>query len=459
MKYFAILKESLREALDSKVLYVLFALSTIAILFVASLSFKPLSAEQTMSQFFWGNGFPTIILALDSHKPQYMSGQAMSRHMMQHSERFAQFHLDKVELIRGNADAPESDYALTITRRSVPPLAGKEQPNPAKGLEDVRGIFQDAEDLGLLKIGEVQVLLSEQPQPNTTHYKVILHGTRLTHHIWAAEPSFLFGMFPLDLMPVPVGYQLYVLSSIVLGFGSWAAVLLGVIITSLFIPNMLHKGTIDMLLVKPIHRWTLLLYKYVGGLTFIFLSTAYAMIGMWFVIGIRTSIWAHSALLMIFTLTFFFAILYAISTFVAVMTRSTITAILTTIGAWFLFFVIGAANQHFETRSAEIKGKTNQPFGGGGRDPAARKKIEEQSEEEKFFANATAGVYSITPRTSDLSNLNDLFVYCGLVIGSLQNIGEFQTDNFVWWQSLLVSCTWIAVFLGISCFWFSYKDY
>ena len=37
--------------------------------------------------------------------------------------------------------------------------------------------------------------------------------------------------------------------------GAWVALLTGVIITSFFVPNMLRKGTVDLLLVKPIQRW------------------------------------------------------------------------------------------------------------------------------------------------------------------------------------------------------------
>src|SRR5262245_43775573 len=48
MKYFAILKDSLREALDSKVLYFTGALSCLVILAVASISFRPEPAEQGM---------------------------------------------------------------------------------------------------------------------------------------------------------------------------------------------------------------------------------------------------------------------------------------------------------------------------------------------------------------------------------------------------------------------------
>ena len=68
---------------------------------------------------------------------------------------------------------------------------------------------------------------------------------------------------------------------------------------------MLMKGTVDMLLVKPIHRWVLLTYKYVGGLTFVFLNTAYAIVGIWLVVGLKSGVWPTGSLLLILTLTFF----------------------------------------------------------------------------------------------------------------------------------------------------------
>jgi ABC-type transport system involved in multi-copper enzyme maturation permease subunit len=48
---------------------------------------------------------------------------------------------------------------------------------------------------------------------------------------------------------------------------------------------MLRKGTVDLLLVKPMSRITLLLFKFIGGLTFIFLTTAFIVSGLWLVLG------------------------------------------------------------------------------------------------------------------------------------------------------------------------------
>ena len=52
MKYFALLKDSFREALDSKVLYVMIVLSTLVIAFVALFSFETAGAQKTFEQFF-----------------------------------------------------------------------------------------------------------------------------------------------------------------------------------------------------------------------------------------------------------------------------------------------------------------------------------------------------------------------------------------------------------------------
>ena len=121
----------------------------------------------------------------------------------------------------------------------------------------------------------------------------------------------------------PLGCSaVFFIETLIVGFigSAWIGILVSIVITAFFIPNMLRKGTVDLLLVKPIHRTTLLLYKYVGGLTFIFLNTAVAVLGIWLALGLRSGVWATPFSLSIFVLTFFFAILYSASTLFAVLT-------------------------------------------------------------------------------------------------------------------------------------------
>jgi ABC-type transport system involved in multi-copper enzyme maturation permease subunit len=288
------------------------------------------------------------------------------------------------------------------------------------------------------------------------HYRVTLEGTSRFLRVWAAQPKLFFGTLPIGEFAAPLGYQLYLLTAVVLSIGTWVALLVGVVITSFFIPNMLRKGTVDLLLVKPIQRWVLLFYKYIGGLTFIFFSTVYALGGMWLVLGIRTGLWANWALLLIVTITFFFAILYAISTFVAVVTRSTVTAIMVTLFAWFIFFGIGTANKIFadQYQVEEVRKKARE---------AQQIKPADGEEDEGWGHSQGAwiifGLHKVMPRTSDLNQINDLIVFCDFLTGSLDDMDTFDTTKPNRWESLIVSALWITVFLGLASAWFTFKDY
>src|SRR4051812_43882934 len=50
MKFLAILKDSTREAIDTKVFYVTLGLSTFLLLLVASVSFRPLTVQEQAEQ-------------------------------------------------------------------------------------------------------------------------------------------------------------------------------------------------------------------------------------------------------------------------------------------------------------------------------------------------------------------------------------------------------------------------
>src|SRR5262249_23723208 len=122
------------------------------------------------------------------------------------------------------------------------------------------------------------------------YFEVRTRPTDVTRRLWPHEPSLFFGALPLSFLgQVPLAFQLFLVEDqVIKGIGGWIAVLVSVVITAFFIPNMLRKGTVDLLLVKPIRRTTLLLYKYVGGLLFIFLNTTLAVGGVWLALSLRS---------------------------------------------------------------------------------------------------------------------------------------------------------------------------
>jgi ABC-type transport system involved in multi-copper enzyme maturation permease subunit len=247
------------------------------------------------------------------------------------------------------------------------------------------------------------------------------------------------------LTDTPLAFRLYKVSKFFISFGSWIAVLLGIVVTAFFIPNMLRKGTIDLLLVKPIGRGLLLFYKYLGGLTFMFLITSLCYRGIWLALGIRSRFWANGALLLIFTLTFFFAILYAFSTLVGVVTRSVVMCILLTVGAYALLASVGYLNglvhtfERLEKEFAKHKDLDENVLFGGKEKPAWL----------TVAMNTIKVMYAVSPRTDDLNDLNDLIVYSDFLTGSVGNISKLDASEHNWWLSLLVATIWIAVLLGI----------
>jgi ABC-type transport system involved in multi-copper enzyme maturation permease subunit len=222
------------------------------------------------------------------------------------------------------------------------------------------------------------------------------------------------------------------------------ALLTSIIITAFFIPNMLRKGTIEPLLVKPIRRWQLLLYKYVGGLAFIFLNTLIAVGGVWLALSLRSGIWATGLLWTILSLTFFFAILYAVSTLFGVLTQSPIAAILLTCAAWFALFLVGLAFQIFEAQQAqEVK-------------QAAREK--RAPEPEGWFVGVVRAAHFVLPRTGDLNVLNERLLTRELLSANQLSGRELDPFRISWAETLTVSFAFIALCLGLAAWRFTRRD-
>jgi ABC-type transport system involved in multi-copper enzyme maturation permease subunit len=122
-------------------------------------------------------------------------------------------------------------------------------------------------------------------------------------------------------------------------------ILFGIFATAGVIPDSLEKGTVDLYLSKPIARWELLLGKYLGAIASIFVNVLYFMLGAWLIFGLKCQMWDVQLLLATGTITFMFACLYAIVTFLAVMSRNTAVTIILT---YLFLFIIGPVLQNRE---------------------------------------------------------------------------------------------------------------
>jgi ABC-type transport system involved in multi-copper enzyme maturation permease subunit len=255
---------------------------------------------------------------------------------------------------------------------------------------------------------------------------------------WIHQPKIFFGALKLPFPDTLGSCVFFIENTLVNGFGAWVALLVAVVITAFFIPNMMRKGAIDLLLSKPMVRPMLLVYKYIGGLTFVFINTTIAVGGVWLVIGLRSGVWGSGFLLTIFGITFFFAILYAVSTLIAVLTRSAIVAILLTCLFWFMMYIAGTLYTVVD---------------------ALRKQKEVKSALPEWVYTTADVIHAVMPRTKDLDTLTTKLI----VDDTLGRAEKREMDKVItfppWGEVIGVSLAWIAIMLALACWRFSTRDY
>jgi ABC-type transport system involved in multi-copper enzyme maturation permease subunit len=483
MKFLAMLNDSLREAIDSKVFYVMVGLSAIVIMLALTVTFTPKPGGDTVMRA------AAVSLSIDLASLESAMRDDDPAKIIERLGKDAQdvYQVTDVQPVDGSPDALSSTFLVRI---KVLPLKGlfggpSADSDPVARIREKFGRLGEwtiAEVLDVKPVDEGAIGFAQALLRRGTEFDVTARPTPMALRLWPHSFSLFFGALPLfdQEKGSPLGSQVYLIEqNLINGFGAWITILVSIVITAFFIPNMLRKGTIDLLIAKPIGRPLLLLYKYVGGLTFIALNTAVAIVGIWAAFGLRSGIWAPGFLASILVITFFFAILYSASTLFAVLTRSPIAAILLTCGVWLVFFAVGAAHSIFgffremdrlviPKRAAIYASVTTlaaEPSGGGSLlaatalEPMVTAPLKETGIYDSVFARVVAALHYVLPRTGDLDTLNSQMSFRELVFPVAFNPLGKQAASISWGESLTVSGVFIALMLGLSCWRFAAKDF
>jgi len=110
-----------------------------------------------------------------------------------------------------------------------------------------------------------------------------------------------------------------------------AGVFAAILVTAPIVPRTLEPGSINLLLSKPISRSLLFLTKYFGACAFILINAAYLIGGMWLILGMRFGIWNSHLLLAVPVYVFLFAIYYSVSACAGAFWRSSMASVAATI--------------------------------------------------------------------------------------------------------------------------------
>lgn len=117
-----------------------------------------------------------------------------------------------------------------------------------------------------------------------------------------------------------------------------SGILLSLFATASLVPHMLEKGTIDLLLSKPISRPALLGARYLGGLAIAGANLVYLVGGVGTILGFKTGVWNWGFMLSGLVMTLYFGSLLAFMVLFGIVFRSTTISMMM---AAILFFVGG----------------------------------------------------------------------------------------------------------------------
>jgi hypothetical protein len=475
MKYLAILKDSWREALDCKVLYVLIGISVLVIVGVASISFNPKPADKGMEAILerfpgariqtgfssssgpvrydlqnfeqlnqappWNGEFRFDIVVTEKPMPGPDGKERSSEGAFRTMVWITSLQQEEGKLSPEDREARKRLLAMREQAQAVPPEKLEEFLNDkmkaeiesVSGPQMERFVTQQLAAHGTLDTSRVQLVKSDAKQ---TRFSVEARGRPETYRTWPHTISYLFGAVRPQ-SEASIGISVYGVEESLIGtYGAGITMLVATIVTAFFIPNMLTKGTIDLLLAKPVHRSVLLIYKFIGGLTFMFVNTVIVVVGIWLVLGLRSGIWAPGFLLSIFILTFEFAIFYAVSALFGVLTRSPIVSILMACIAWVLIFIAGVGYQSVEAlRDFDIV-------------PG-------------WLATTADVAHFVLPRYKDLDALNSQVIARDLLgpESPERKMMDRIYASIKWGQTIGFTACFIVVLVGLSCLRFATKDY
>ncbi len=182
-----------------------------------------------------------------------------------------------------------------------------------------------------------------------------------------------------------------------------------------FIPHMLEKGNIDLLLSKPISRRQLIFGKFLGGVAVVFVNIFYLVFGIWLMIGYGLHDWSISFLLSSLVITFTFALLYSLMILLGIVSRSSVLAMMI---SYLVFLILSPILSAKDTIATFLNSE--------------------------IFTAIMTFLYYVVPQTSDLGSILNT-----IALGS-------PIESY---SPIFVSLAFIIAAIEFSIFVFSKKDY
>src|SRR5580692_1542948 len=128
---------------------------------------------------------------------------------------------------------------------------------------------------------------------------------------------------------------------------------LAVFASSGLVPSILEPGRIELLLSKPLSRTHILLGRFAGNVLVVLLNTAYLVLGVWIILGVKTGIWSPIFLIAIATTTFIFSVLLSVVVLIGVILESAAAATMITVALMIISPILAQTTQMMKLLSSE----------------------------------------------------------------------------------------------------------
>ena len=139
----------------------------------------------------------------------------------------------------------------------------------------------------------------------------------------------IFGQSTGDT-PIDLGKFVIIAESAIASLLFAGGIFISLFATASLFPSMQEKGTIDLLLSKPISRTGIIVAKFLGNLAIVTFNIFFLIFGVWLALSMKTGIWNIGFLYSGLTITITYAVLLTILAFVGILAQSTGLSIMIT---------------------------------------------------------------------------------------------------------------------------------
>ena len=347
-KYVAIVKDSFREALASRILWILLALITLLLLALA-----PFGYQEVMTTRFVESDIqdPVELIELIREEGVKEASSPSRRIWTKFDEELRGKLLDLKPPGADGGNPFEFIGTIGRFRGALSDLVEDVELYDEEAWRDVQMLSAEGRDLikrGVDTLNENEThrlnrLLLEAAYPDLVKVSrpTSIRFTYLWMHVGPPQP--LSGN---QLKETLEAWMAFLMKWFVGAIGVFVAIL----VTAPVIPQMFESGSLHLLLSKPISRWLVFLAKYFGGWSFILIGAVYLIGGLWLILGVRFGVWDPRMLASIPIYLFMFAIYYAVSALAGVIWRSATVSIAISILFWLICFCVGTVKVGYENQ-------------------------------------------------------------------------------------------------------------